>query len=37
MFDAMRSEELDWRNEGAWKEKEVEVEWGSGLLLARKK
>lgn len=35
MFDEMRSAEPDWKDEG-WKQKEVEIEWGSALLLARK-
>ncbi len=37
MFDEMRSAEPDWQDGGAWKEKEVHLEWGSGMLLARKK
>lgn len=36
MFDEMKSAEPDWQEE-TWKEKEVEIEWGSALLLARKK
>ena len=36
MFDEMRSVEPDfWQKE--WMEKEVEIEWGSGLLLARRR
>ena len=34
MFDKMKSVETDWVES---EEKEVEIEWGSGLLLARKK
>lgn len=37
MFDKMRSVELDWQKDEAWMEKEVEIEWGSGLLLARRR
>lgn len=37
MFDEMISKEPDWRQHKPWEEKEVEIEWGSGLLLARKK
>lgn len=37
MFDEMRSKEPDWRQHEPWEEKEVEIEWGSGLILARKK
>lgn len=36
MFDEMRSAEPDWQQDSAWKEKEVEIEWGSALLLARR-
>ena len=37
MFDAMILAEPTWRNDDSWREKEVEIEWGSGLLLARRK
>lgn len=38
MFDVMREAELDWKKEGEdWREKVVEVEWGSVILMARKK
>ena len=37
MFDQMRSAEPDWPKDEAWVEKKVEMEWGSGLLLARRK
>ena len=37
MFDKMRSAEPDWRQDEAWMEKKVEIEWGSGLLLARRR
>lgn len=37
MFDEMLSKESDWRQHEPWEEKEVEIEWGSGLILARKK
>ena len=36
MFDEMVSKESDWRQYEPWEEKEVEIEWGSGLILARK-
>lgn len=34
MFDEMRSAETDW---GQGEDREVEIEWGSGLLLGRRK
>ena len=37
MFDRMRSAEPDWQMDEAWMEKEVEIEWGSALLLARRR
>lgn len=37
MFDKMRSAEPDWQEEEAWMDMEVEIEWGSGLLLARRR
>lgn len=37
MFDEMRSAEADWPKDEAWMEKKVEIEWGSGLLLARRR
>lgn len=37
IFDTMRSAEPDWPKDEAWTKKEVEIEWGSGLLLARRK
>ena len=37
MFDEMVESEPDWATSSDWKGKEVNVEWGSGLLLARKK
>ncbi|KAI9821200.1 MAG: hypothetical protein M1827_003934 [Pycnora praestabilis] len=37
MLDEMVRGEKDWRNNEKWQEKVVEVEWGSGLLLARRK
>ncbi len=37
MFDKMRSAEQDWLQDKMWTEQEVEIEWGSGLLLARRK
>ena len=37
MFDKMGSAEQDWPKDEAWMEKKVMVEWGSGLLLARKR
>lgn len=37
MFDEMRSVESDWQEDEAWMEKEVEIEWGRGLLLARRR
>lgn len=37
MFDRMREAEPAWRNDNCWKEKEIEIEWPTGLLLAKKK
>ena len=37
MFDAMRAVEKDWQEDHVWKEKQVDIEWGSALILARKK
>ena len=38
MFDAMIEAEPDWQELGEnWREKVVEIEWGSIILLARKK
>lgn len=37
MFDNMRSAESDWLRDDAWMEKEVDIEWGSALLLARRR
>ncbi|MCJ1335553.1 hypothetical protein MMC09_000825 [Bachmanniomyces sp. S44760] len=37
MFDEMRKAEQDWGDEEVWQDIEVNVEWGSGLLLARRK
>ncbi len=34
MFDEMKSVETDWDRD---QDREVEIEWGSGLLLARRK
>lgn len=36
MFDEMRLVEPSWQGKG-WEEKEVEIEWGTGLLLGRKR
>ncbi|KAH0538583.1 hypothetical protein FGG08_004833 [Glutinoglossum americanum] len=38
MFKRMMEAEEDWKQAvPSWKEKEVDVEWGSGILLARKR
>ncbi len=37
MFEEMVDAEEDWRREDDWRDKEVEIEWGYGLLLARRK
>ena len=37
IFDKMRSAEPDWLTDETWMEKKVVMEWGSGLLLARKR
>ena len=36
LFDEMISAEPDWQKHIPWEEIEVDVEWGSGLLLAKK-
>lgn len=36
MFDEMRTVEAEWQ-QARWEDKEVEIEWGSGILLARRK
>lgn len=35
MFDNMRSAEPDWQEDEVWME--IEIEWGTGLLLARRR
>ena len=37
MFQVMVDTEEDWRKGGDWRDKKVEIEWGSGLLLARRR
>ena len=37
MFEEMRSGEPSWLVDDGWLEKEVHIEWGSGLVLARKR
>ncbi|MCJ1434642.1 hypothetical protein MMC27_004011 [Xylographa pallens] len=37
MFDDMLKYEPEWGNDKNWKDKEVDIEWGSGLILARRK
>jgi SAM-dependent methyltransferase len=38
MFEEMLEVEPEWKSEGEnWRDKEVECEWGSGILLARRK
>ena len=37
MFNKMKFAEVDWQKDEVWMEKEVEIEWGTGLLLARKR
>lgn len=36
-FEEMRRVEPEWQVGEAWKDKEVDLEWGSGLLMARRK
>lgn len=36
MFDDMVDAEEDWKTDRDWRHKEVEIEWGSALLLARR-
>ncbi len=35
MFEEMVSKETEWKQSERWEEKEVDIEWGTGLLLAR--
>ena len=37
MFNEVKLAEVDWQKDEVWMEKEVEIEWGTGLLLARKR
>lgn len=37
MFDEMVEAEEDWKREDDWREKEVDIEWGTGLLIARRR
>ena len=37
LFEEIAEVEEDWKNDPNWKEKEVDVEWGTGLILARKR
>lgn len=37
MFDAMITAEPDWNRAERWQEKLVLIEWGSGIVLARKR
>ena len=37
MFNKMKLAEVDWQKDEVWMKKEVEIEWGTGLLLARKR
>ena len=37
LFEEIAEVEEDWKNHQNWKEKEVDVEWGTGLILARKR
>ncbi|KAL8707882.1 MAG: hypothetical protein Q9220_007166 [cf. Caloplaca sp. 1 TL-2023] len=36
MFDAILEAEKGWQGDG-WEEREIEIEWGTGLLLARRR
>ncbi|MCJ1294342.1 hypothetical protein MMC34_005900 [Xylographa carneopallida] len=37
MFDDMVKHEPEWGNDQNWKDREVDIEWGSGLILARRR
>ncbi|MCJ1411153.1 hypothetical protein MMC19_005241 [Ptychographa xylographoides] len=37
MFDEIRKSEPVWQQDDKWTDREVDIEWGSGLLLARRK
>ena len=37
MFDEIRESRLEWQEDEHWAETEVDIEWGSGLVLARRK
>ena len=36
LFDSMRAVESDWESDPNWKAKNIELEWGSAIILARK-
>ena len=36
MFVAMKEAEVEWSKDPAWRDREVHLEWGTGLLLARR-
>jgi hypothetical protein len=37
LFEEIAEVEDDWKNDPNWLEKEIDLEWGTGLVLARKK
>ena len=37
VFEEMRKVEPEWQDDETWKDKVVDLEWGSGLLMARRK
>lgn len=37
LFEEIKEAEPEWKSQGDWREKEVDLEWGTALVLARKK
>ena len=37
LFEEIKEAEPEWGNQGDWQEKEVDLEWGTALVLARRK
>ena len=37
MFDEIRETESDWQDDVRWTNREVDMEWGSGLIMAKRK
>jgi len=37
MFERIVASEPRWQTDGDWKDVDVDIEWGSGLILARRR